>query len=269
MAKNRYAAIIEKIFFAHYREGDTQVPFAREEIAAAARDLELRLPKNLGDLLYSFRYRTPLPDRIRGCAPEGLEWVIQPAGIGRYAFVLRRLVSIVPNPALSETKVPDATPGVIAMYALSDEQALLARLRYNRLLDIFTGVACYSLQSHLRTTVHGLGQVEIDELYVGISRRGAHHIFPVQAKGKRDRLNVVQMEQDLAMCRAKFPDLICHPIAAQFMEGDLIALIALEEKDGELRIAMERHYRLAPPSQLTPEELRTYRQRQAESGWDV
>jgi hypothetical protein len=46
-------------------------------------------------------------------------------------------------------KVPDATPGVIAKYALSDEQALLAKLRYNRLVDLFTAITCYSLQSHL------------------------------------------------------------------------------------------------------------------------
>jgi len=42
------------------------------------------------------------------------------------------------------------------MYALGDEQALLAKLRYNRLLDIFTGVVCYSLQNHLRTNVPGM-----------------------------------------------------------------------------------------------------------------
>jgi hypothetical protein len=33
-------------------------------------------------------------------------------------------VVIVPSPILAETKVPDATPGLIAMYALNDEQAL-------------------------------------------------------------------------------------------------------------------------------------------------
>jgi hypothetical protein len=75
---------------------------------------------------------------------------------------------------MAETKVPDSTPGVIAMYALSDEQALLAKLRYNRLIDIFTGVACYSLQSHLRTSVRTLGQVETDEIYIGLDKRGAH-----------------------------------------------------------------------------------------------
>lgn len=43
---------------------------------------------------------------------------------------------------LRTIRLPDSTPGVIAKYAMFDEQALLARLRYNRLLDIFTGLAC-------------------------------------------------------------------------------------------------------------------------------
>ena len=60
---------------------------------------------------------------------------------------------------LVQAKVPDATPGIVAQYALSDEQALLARVRYNRLIDIFTGVTCYSLQNHLRTTVIEMGQI--------------------------------------------------------------------------------------------------------------
>src|SRR5581483_2740636 len=99
--------------------------------------------------------------------------------------------------------------GVVAKYALSDEQALLAKLRYNRLIDTFTGVTCYSLQNHLRTTVPSIGQVETDEIYIGVDRRGAHYVFPVQAKGRSDRLNIVQIEQDFALCRHKFPALIC------------------------------------------------------------
>ena len=67
---------------------------------------------------------------------------------------------------LVETKIPDATPGVISRYAINDEQGLLAKLRYNRLIDIFTGLTCYSLQNHLRTTVPELGQVETDEIYL-------------------------------------------------------------------------------------------------------
>ncbi len=150
---SRYAQIIERIFLSRYRPGAEELEFAREELVQAAEELGIAAPKNLGDLVYSFRYRTPLPESIRSRAPEGRRWIIRPSGTARYRFVAAKLTTIVPNSMLAETKIPDATPGVIAMYALDDEQALLAKLRYNRLIDIFTGVTCYSLQSHLRTRV--------------------------------------------------------------------------------------------------------------------
>jgi hypothetical protein len=109
---------------------------------------------------------------------------------------------------LTQTKVPDATPGIVVRYSLNDEQALLAKVRYNRLIDIFTGVTCYSLQNHLRTTVADMGQVETDEIYVGVDRRGAQYVFPVQAKGGTDKLNIVQIEQDFALCRRSSPTLL-------------------------------------------------------------
>lgn len=163
---------------------------------------------------------------------------------------------------MAETKVPDSTPGVIAMYALSDEQALLAKLRYNRLIDIFTGVACYSLQSRLRTSVPTLGQVETDEIYIGVDKRGAHYVFPVQAKGGNDVISVVQIEQDMAVCVAKFPALICRPIAAQFMANDLIALFELEKSDQGIAVSSEKHYRLVPGEEVTADDLKAYRKRQ-------
>jgi len=86
----------------------------------------------------------------------------------------------------------------------------------------------YSLQNHLRTTVKGIGQVESDELYVGLDRRGCHYVLPIQAKGGRDRLGAVQIEQDIALCAEKFPALLCRPLAAQFMDDEVIALFELE-----------------------------------------
>jgi len=153
---------------------------------------------------------------------------------------------------------------MIEKYALTDEQSLLAKLRYNRLVDIFTGVTCYSLQSHLRTSLPGLGQIETDEVYVGLDRRGAHYVFPVQAKAGRDRLGIVQTMQDFAMCAAKFPDLICKPIASQFVAGDLIALFEFEQRDGQIRVAQEKHYRLVPPEDVDAEDLGAYRSRSPE-----
>lgn len=258
---NRYVAIISTIFERHYKKGTATFEFERAEIEAVAAELAIKLPKNLGDLVYSFRYRNELPKAITSTAPKAKTWLIRPAGRGRYRFVCCVVPSLIPREGLAETKVPDSTPGMIEKYALSDEQALLAKVRYNRLIDIFTGLACYSLQNHLRTTVPEMGQVETDELYVGLDRRGAQYIVPVQAKGGKDKLSVVQIEQDLALCAAKFPDLVCRAIAAQFMGESLIVLFAFEETAEGVRITNEAHYRLVPPDQISPEDLRAYQQR--------
>jgi hypothetical protein len=259
MVRNRYEQIIERIFLAHYKRGSKEVVFNRDEITSVANQLGIEIPKNLGDLIYSFRYRVVLPAAITSKAPKGKEWIIRPMGRSRYQFVLVAQWAITPNPALSRIKVPDATPGMIVKYALSDEQALLAKLRYNRLIDIFTGVTCYSLQSHLRTSLPSLGQVETDEVYIGVDRQGAHYVVPVQAKGGKDRMSVVQIEQDIAICAAKFKDAICRPVGAQFIEANLIGLFEFEPTSEGVRIRTERHYELVAPDELSEEELRRYR----------
>jgi hypothetical protein len=262
-ARSRYSAIIERLFLRHYTRGATEVPFRREEMVKAAAQLGVELPKNLGDLVYSFRYRADLPKSISSRAPKGTTWIIRPAGRGLYCFVAVKPVLLSPNANLSETKIPDATPGIIEAHALNDEQALLAKVRYNRLVDVFMGTTCYSLQSHLRTAIKGVGQIETDELYIGLDRHGAQYVFPVQAKGPRDRLSVVQIEQDVALCREKFPALVCRPIGAQFVEDDLIAMFELEATN-QVRVVSEKHYRLVAPESISQEDLRLYRQRLGE-----
>lgn len=259
--KNVYTAIIERIFHSKFKPGMREVNFEREELVTAANELKVDLPKNLGDLVYSFRYRAALPQSIQGSAGEGETWIIRPAGRAKYCFVLVPNRPIVPNVNMSMAKVPEATPGIVAKYALSDEQALLAKVRYNRLIDIFTGVTCYSLQNHLRTTAPNMGQVETDEIYIGVDKRGAHYIFPVQAKGGHDKLSVVQIEQDLAVCNHKFPSLICRPIGAQFMAEGVIAMFEFEEGEDGLTICAEKHYKLVPPDEVSAADLEKYRGR--------
>ncbi|MEI7732292.1 MAG: endonuclease [Verrucomicrobiota bacterium] len=263
-SKNRYSAIIERIFKSRFKPGLTELEFERQEMVTIARDLRIELPKNLGDLVYSFRYRTALPDSIQAGAIPGKTWIIRSAGQAKYRFVLVPDVPLTPNPNLTETKVPDATPGIVAKYAFNDEQALLARLRYNRLVDIFTGITCYSLQNHLRTTVPNMGQVETDEIYVGMDKKGVHYVFPIQAKGGTDKLNVVQIEQDFGVCAQKFPALVCRPIGAQFIDDGVIVLFELEQTNDGVRINSEKHYRLVPHEEVTDVDLMNYRQRMAD-----
>jgi len=258
---NRYTLLIETIFFKYYKKGETEVPFVREELETAATELGVKLPKNLGDIVYSFRYRSKMPETINQSAPPGSEWVIRPAGQAKYVFSLSKMPRIIPNAMLSETKILDATPEVIERYALNDEQGLLTKVRYNRLIDMFLGMVCYSLQNHLRTTVPDMGQIETDEVYIGIDKQGIHYIIPVQAKGGKDQLGTVQIEQDVAMCKYKFPALTCIPIAAQFMADNLIALFSFEHSSQNVSILCEKHYRLVKTSELSEEEMVQYKQR--------
>ncbi len=106
-----------------------------------------------------------------------------------------------------------------------------------------------------------MGQVETDELYVGVDKRGAHYIFPIQAKGGKDRIGVVQVEQDFALCRHKFSALICRPIAAQFMSDGVIALFEFEMGENGVAIVAEKHYQLVSPADLTVADLEAYSKR--------
>jgi hypothetical protein len=258
---NRYSRLIEEIFFKFYQPGVTEVPFERIDIETAAAKLEIVLPKNLGDVIYSFRYRTQLPESIISKAVAGYEWIIVPTGKAKYRFELSKEAVIVPRDNMAVTKIPDSTPGVIIKYAFDDEQSLLAKIRYNRLIDIFTGVTCYSLQNHLRTTAPGIGQVETDEIYIGIDKRGVHYVFPVQAKSGSGKIGTVQIRQDYAVCATKLPELICRPIAAQYANQGVIALLEFEQTDEGIQLSAEKHYKLVQPDDLSPDELKVYQKR--------
>lgn len=256
---NRYSAIIEAVFFDHYDESVTEFEFRRDDLVAKARQLGIDLPLNLGDVVYSIRYRTALPASVLETQPDGKEWIIEGAGRARYRFRLVSANRIVPRPDLVKTSIPDATPELIRAYSLDDEQALLAIVRYNRLIDTFLGLTTYSLQNHLRTTVKGIGQIEIDELYVGIDKHGCHYVIPVQAKGGKDQIGIVQTTQDIRWVEQKWDGMRCRAISAQFMEDGVVALFELTLQEDEVRVVDERHYRLVPAESLDDKAIRAYR----------
>jgi hypothetical protein len=259
----QYVSIIVHIFQRHWKPGIDEFEFHRDEMVEAAEATAVDRPDNLGDVIYSFKFRKSLPAPIAATAPKGKSWMIEGAGRGRYRFRLVKVsgAAFKPREDIAAIKIPDATPEIISAYALGDEQALLAKVRYNRLIDIFLGLTTYSLQNHLRTQVKGMGQIEIDEIYVGLNRNGAQFVIPVQAKGGSDKLSPVQTLQDEACCKVKFPDLICRPVSAQFMDDNVIALFELTVENGNALIVEERHYRLVPSEKIDASTKRQYAER--------
>lgn len=256
--QNRYSALIEAIFKKYFRKGMLEFEFKRSEIMSTAQDLGIALPKNVGDVIYSFRYRVDLPEDITRTAKKGMEWVIEGVGKASYRFRMVKFNRIEPRAELLTIKIPDATPEIIAKHALGDEQALLAKVRYNRLIDIFLGITSYSLQNHLRTTVKDMGQIEIDEIYIGVDHFGRQFVVPVQAKGGNDKHGMVQTMQDVACCAEKFAHLICRPVSAQFMDDGRIAMFELITEAGEVKIVRENHYKLVGGAEISAQDLLTY-----------
>jgi hypothetical protein len=274
-----YQKIIESIFFAHYKPGIEEFIFEREEIETSAADLHakkeiaLKRPKNPGDVVYSFRHRRKLPSTVLATQPENRGWMILGAGDARYRFRLNKLTHLKPTQGLLVRKLPDATPEIILKHALNDEQALLAKMRYNRMIDVFLGITAYSMQNHLRTKIPNYGQIEIDELYVGLDRNGAQYIIPVQAKaGPKETLGAIQTIQDVTFCQTPRPanskkikkdyvDLICRAVSAQsFRDGktEIIAMFELAFDGNEVTIKEERHYTLVRATEITAAELKAY-----------
>ena len=257
--ENRYSALIERIFVDHFSPGSTRFEFDRDEIISVSKILKLDVPKNLGDLIYSLRYRMQMPAAIVKSQPKGKEWIIEGAGRAKYAFSLVTLNRILPRTDAITIKIPDATPEIIRAYALDDEQALLAIVRYNRLIDTFLGLTTYSIQNHLRTSVKGIGQIEIDELYFGIDKHGCHYVMPVQAKGGNDQISVVQTKQDISWCLQKFPGMRCRAISVQFMSEERIAMFELAIAKDLVKVVEERHYKLVHASALDQDAVRNYK----------
>jgi len=267
----QYEQIIESIFHRHFKQGLEGFEFDREEIDEAARSLHEQgkiaraKVKNLGDVVYSYRHRRNLPSSILATQPEGRGWLILGAGDARYRFQLSRLPVILPSRGRLAIPIPDATPEIVAKYKLQDEQALLAKIRYNRLIDTFLGITAYSLQNHFRTKIPNYGQIEIDELYVGVDKDGRHFVVPVQAKGPKDKLGAIQTIQDITYCttpprkgdtRPDFTRLQCRAVSAQSYVDDGREVVAMFETrfDGnDVAIVEERHYKLVPAADAPPD----------------
>lgn len=261
---SKYDDIIAAVFLENFKNGDRVISITRNELSHACDVLGIPRIKNLGDIPYSYRFRKELPSSITSSAPNNAEWIIVGSGSGKYEFRLAAPAKIAPAKDRQRIKIPDATPEIVRMYAPgTDEQALLTKVRYNRLVDLFTGLTCYSIQNHLRTSVSGIGQIEIDEIYLGISKKGAHYVIPCQAKSPGDRFGIVQVMQDIEFCRIRYPNAICKPIALQFLgPSDLAILelaVELDEDVSRLSVAEERHYQLTTKDGIAEADITKYK----------
>jgi hypothetical protein len=219
-----------------------ELPYTLEEVRQVRDQLQIKID-NLPDIAYSYRTgRYAMPDEIL----EKGNWVIDGTGKGKYKFVKLSRDPYIHIPVdLYITEIPEATPDIVLKYTGKDEQAVLSRVRYNRLLDIFLSITVYHLQGHFRSAVKGIGQVEIDELYVGVDTEGKGYVIPIEAKsvGSKERLGVVQIRQMILFAQQRFNSLILRPVGIKPFEDGSVAFVEFDDKADLEAISVKRYAR--------------------------
>jgi hypothetical protein len=240
--ENKYDRLLTSLFEAKWKAGLSELLFTKDEMIDAAERLGLRL-KNLADVIYTYRSRRIMPKEIL----KSGNWVIAARGSGLYAFVKIAGETTVTIPdTLKIYPVPYAVPEIVAQNLARDEQGMLTMVRYNRILDVFSGLACFHLQSHIRTQLPGHGQVEVDELYVGVDKDGQGFVLPVEAKEEGERLGLDKAVALTLFARARFPKLVCRPVGIIRRGLHLFDCIEFEpaEELSKVVVLEMRRYRL-------------------------
>lgn len=248
-----YVPVILKLFRERYRPGASSVIFslddvrnAVEAVRAASANPDKISSRNPADVVYRMRSRTKLPKEI---LEKGFH-ILRPIGRGQYQFE-RATAGIIDIPVTTPTSTIDLTPMPVRRLlpetvAEMDEQALLSVISYCNLLDHFTGMKIYRLRSHVRKSVPGVGQAELDAIDVGIGANNDEKptVFPIEAKAVSEALNLVQIHNMVQYTKHYFPGLIVRPLACKVDYQSVVHLMEfnIPAKAGELRIVRASSY---------------------------
>jgi hypothetical protein len=248
-----YVPVILKLFRDRFRPGTPTVVFslddvrtAVEAVRAASGNPDRISSRNPADVVYRMRSRTKLPQEI---LDKGFH-VLRAVGRGLYQFekASSGIIEVPVNeltPAIDQTPMPVRRLLPVTM-AEMDEQALLSVVAYCCLLDHFTGMKIYRLRSHVRKSVPGIGQAELDAIDVGIAAAEDEVpvVFPIEAKSVSDELNRVQIYNMIRYAAHYFPGLNVRPLALKVDYQSAVHLMEFNvaSRPGELRIVRSASY---------------------------
>lgn len=242
-----YVPLLLDIFVSRWRPGASTVLFTLDDVRNAAERLKLEA-RNPADVIYRMRSRTILPAEIR---KHGFH-VLRSIGRGRYQFEKAPDTIIIP-PVTTPIEALDITPLPVRrllpeLPSALDEQALLTVASYCKLFDHFTGMTIYRLRSHVRKSVPGIGQAELDAVDVGIASSDSDIpvLFPIEAKALADALNRVQICNMVEYCHHYFPGYQMRPLAIKVDVESLIHLMEFNTptKAADLRLVRCQSYAL-------------------------
>jgi hypothetical protein len=257
-----YVPILREIVRRSYEPGTQKIEFSKQDVEEVAADLGLKLG-NAADVVYRMRSRTRLPDDILDLGFT----VLRGIGRGKYALEVggEALVHLPEHEIFDHN---DQTPLPVRRLlpedlAELDEQGLLTLVGYCKLLDHFTGLTVYRLRSHVRKSVPGVGQAELDEIDVGVALRDDEVpvVFPIEAKAADEVINRVQIATAVAYCETYFIGHEIRPIVVKLTYDGVLHFLEFRATTSlpGLRIVSSHGYRL----NLSPRQRELIRETRA------
>lgn len=246
----KYEDTIVRVFENKLEDGfdtDEEIPFDRTDLQRAMDELDITV-RNVPDIPYAYRSRRKLPDRIERHGYNAIILDDQGSADAVYLFTKREQLIPIPDKFdQTHTTTTEDLPDPVREYIGKDEQGVLTQIRYVGLLDDFTGMDAYHLQSHMRMRVSNR-EAELDDLYIGIDDGGNHHALAVEAKGVGETLNKNQLIRNTRGIeqKANYPNSV-KTLAAKLDDDGYFYLFEFDlwEEDGQDHIEVERVWRYA------------------------
>lgn len=246
-----YGPILLNIFRRKYVEGASTVIFTLEEVREELLSAGLQA-RNAPDLIYRMKSRTILPAEISN---KGFR-ILEITSRGVYALVAGDS-TLIEYPEIEEVvDVHDRTPLAVRRllspdFGKTDEQGFLSVIRYNDLFSHFLEVPVFHLKSHVRKSVPGVGQAEVDDVHVALpeGHDGSLTLVPVEAKAKDDPVNRVQIAMQVKYANHAFPGLSVRPLTVKLFEDGVVLFMEFNptSRAADLTVVRFAHYRLLRP----------------------
>ena len=235
------------LFLTTMTSAESIAHFTLEDLTKTAKTLGTTPPKNLPDIVHSVQRYGPLPDVIARTAPQDLEWKIEAAGRGSYVIKLMQANSITPNLKLKPKQILDRTLAICDTFDLTDKGVLDVQIRQNSLIPDFVGEDVTLVCQPAKGAVKGLGQVDIDAIYMGMPQTGETLIVPILLAPYSRPVDGHKAARMLRYATKAYPDCQVRTLIAQKLENEDIALFEVTSKAGEIKVVREQRYDLGQP----------------------
>lgn len=190
----------------------TPISFERTDILDVCKNEFGEAPKNLGDIVYSLRYRLDYLSNYDYLLEKDYTWTLLSTGIGQYELAPLKKLRLPNLESENVLYVDDQTPAHIHKLRPLNDQSLLMKVIQNGILNEFLQDDLMFLQAHHKVNLNNWGQAEIDGI---LASNNSSHLYLIEVKGYTEVIGWPQMIQLKMYAQQNHPDVLFTPVFIQ------------------------------------------------------